>query len=736
MTSVVMVAFQTAAKATRDALFLSNWDVTALPIMVIAASFASLALAYMFSWLMPLIGPVRLIPGALLVSALMLLVEWGLLGSAPEATSVIFYLHYAGFGALLISGFWSIVSERFDPRSAKRYVGRLAAGGTVGGLLGGLMAERVGALLTVSAMLPVLSGLHLLAAVLIVVSPLRHARHRPPADGNEPADELGASGFRTINRTPYLRNLVLLVFLVAVSEMLIDYVFKYRASEAFRGDDLLRFFALFYTGASLLTVILQASGARWAVQKLGLARTVALLPGVSAIGSGVAMLVPGLPTAGVARGGEMVMRNSWYRAGYELLFSPIHPREKRATKSLVDVGVVRVGDIAGGLLVQAILVIVVVEVLALNTMLAMAIGFSIVAMYVARRLHRGYVKTLEKSLIQQGRSLGELDDAATRTAILQTMGMIDVRDLFDQTEPRERSERPSRPSDSSVETLNGDMQRLLALRSTDVSLVRDALSESELGAAHVPRVIGLLAWNDVAVDAIRALRRVARPNIGQLVDHLLDPDEEFTVRRRLPLILAMFPSDRTVDGLLRGLADSRFEVRYRCGRALSHIAKTEPSLTVDSDRVVRAVLGEVAVDDGVWRSRRLLDEMDDESWSPVMDELLIERFDRSLEHVFTLLSLIMPPAPLKIAFKGLHTDDKMLRGTALEYLETALPPEIKMAVWPFLEDDRRRVSEQKPTRDVLEALLQSNQSIVVNLEELRRISKAQKVPKDKDGENG
>jgi len=368
-------------------------------------------------------------------------------------------------------------------------------------------------------------------------------------------------------------------------------------------------------------------------------------------------------------------------------------------------------------------------------MLAMAIGFSFVAMYVARRLHRGYVKTLEKSLIRQGRSLGELDDLATRTAVLQTMGMIDVRDLFDQTDPRERSDRPSRRSNSSVETLDLDMQRLLALRSSDASLVRDALSESELASAHVPRAIGLLAWNDVAVDAIRALRRVAEPNLGQLVDHLLDPNEEFTIRRRLPLILAMFPSDRTVDGLLRGLADPRFEVRYRCGRALSHVAKTEPSLTVAKDRVVEAVLNEVAVDDGVWRSRRLLDDMDDESWSPVMDELLIDRFDRSLEHVFTLLSLIMPPQPLKIAFKGLHTDDKMLRGTALEYLETALPPEIKMAVWPFLEDDRRRVSEQKATRDVLEALLQSNQSIVVNLEELRRISKAQNPPEE-EGEDG
>ena len=151
-------------------------------------------------------------------------------------------------------------------------------------------------------------------------------------------------------------------------------------------------------------------------------------------------------------------------------------------------------------------------------------------------------------------------------------------------------------------------------------------------------------------------------------------------------------------------------------------------MTVNAQRVIASILSEVAVDDGVWRSRQLLDQMDDESWSPVMDELLIDRSDRSLEHVFTLLSLIMPAQPLKIAFKGLHTDDKMLRGTALEYLETALPVEIKMALWQFLKDDRMRQSSDRATKDVMNELLQSNQSIVVNLELLR--SRAEEREKD------
>jgi hypothetical protein len=41
--------------------------------------------------------------------------------------------------------------------------------------------------------------------------------------------------------------------------------------------------------------------------------------------------------------------------------------------------------------------------------------------------------------------------------------------------------------------------------------------------------------------------------------------------------------------------------------------------------------------------------------------------------VFSLLSLVLPREPLQIAFRGLQSSDRQLRGTALEYLEGVLP---------------------------------------------------------------
>jgi hypothetical protein len=76
-------------------------------------------------------------------------------------------------------------------------------------------------------------------------------------------------------------------------------------------------------------------------------------------------------------------------------------------------------------------------------------------------------------------------------------------------------------------------------------------------------------------------------------------------------------------------------------------------------------------------------------------------------------------ATLRIAFRGLHTDDQVLRGTSLEYLQSVLPPDIRDQLWPFLEN-QHSPEIPRPGDATLAALLRSNESIRINLEELRK----------------
>lgn len=198
----------------------------------------------------------------------------------------------------------------------------------------------------------------------------------------------------------------------------------------------------------------------------------------------------------------------------------------------------------------------------------------------------------------------------------------------------------------------------------------------------------------------------------------------------------MCVSQRAADGLLLGLDDQRFEVRFQCARALASVVEKNPRIRIDKNYIFDVVGRETAVGRPVWESHRLLHQLDDSDNRFFVDEFVKDRASRSLAHVFTLLSLVLPPEPLQIAFKGLHTTHQNLRGTALEYLEGVLPPQIRDALWPYLED-QRSAKDQGPKREreeIVADLLRSHESIMVNLRELNARDRQRVKPGDTTSE--
>jgi ATP:ADP antiporter, AAA family len=719
--STVMITFQLAGKATRDALFLSTFGVASLPAMVVTAALVSAVLSIGLAHAMAKSRPSWLVPRLFGLSSALLIAEWGLALQARRPAAILVYLHFTALGALLVSGFWAIVNERFDPSTARRTIARITAGGSLGGLLGGLLPERVGAYLPLTAMLPILAGLHLLAAALVVG--VEHGASHPSED-RATAEGVPAFAPRQILRaSSYLRGLALLVALTSAAEGLLDYVFKARAAAATSsGEELLRFFAAFYTATALLGILIQVTALRGALGRLGIARSAALLPAGVSAGAIGAFLVPGLTPIVIARGVEVILRSSLFRAAYELLFTPVEPREKRATKLLVDVGAARVGDAAGGAVIQTTLMMVGSG--AGRVLLAAAVALSAGALVVARRLHQGYVGALEGSLHRRAGDLPDVvqDDAA---ALLQTIGGFDLSGIRTRTTLFAGTPWMAPPTTSSISTPVNESPLRRAIHTGKAEEVRAALGQGPLAANQIDSAIELLAWDQVAPDAIKALRVVAAEHVRLLVQHLLDQDEDFAIRRRLVNVLIETHTVEAFQGLMEALSDRRFEVRYRAGRALAHMAPDIPGLEVNRQRVYDVVLREMAVERGVWESRQLIDTADDQA-SPMEVEVLRDRASRSLEHLFTLLSLVLPAQTLRLSFHALHTGDKYLRGTALEYLETVLPEAVRAKLWPIL-----RENESQPARPsgesvkALEELLASRESILVALAQVRRVSGVQ-----------
>lgn len=669
-----------AGRAARDAIFLTHFDASALPAMILVTALVSIALVLIGSRAFGRVPPAVWVPASFATTALLLLAVWIAAARAPGVAARILYVLVSGVGPILGSGFWLIASEQFDPHTAKRAFGPIEGAGTLGGLFGGLAAARLATGVDITAMLPLVAVLNL-GCAWSTRRLARSAGATGPAAPRPAATARPRSGLRVLREAPYLRNLAALVLLGTIAATLVDQAFKTQVRDQIgQGPSLGGFFSLYYAALGVVTFVLQAGAARYVLERLGLAAAAGAPALVFLVGGTASLLVPGLRSLLLTRAGEAVFRASIYRSGYELFYTPIQVDDKRRVKSIIDVGFDRSGDILGAILTQQVLRLP--QSGQSTVLLWLAVICAGAGLFVARRLTGGYAQALEKSLIDRAveLELSEIADRTTRTTMLRTLRASGLSSI----------EAAAGPSLSAAAAADPEVAMIVTLRSGDGHRIRSLLrSELPLPGALVPHVIPLLARDEVSREAIRALRSVAEEHVGALVDALTDPGQPFAVRRRLARVFSVCVSQRAADGLMLGLEDLRFEVRSQCGRSLLALLQKNAAVTVDRGRVFALIDREVAVDEEVWKARRLLDAVDDGEAGPFPAARDGTPAGESLAHVFTLLALILPAEPLRVAFRGLHSDDQRLRGTALEYLDSVLPREVHDRLLRRLENGGR-----------------------------------------------
>jgi ATP/ADP translocase len=652
--AIVVLASQLAGKAARDAIFLERFPVTNLPLLLAGSSAFAIVMTFVFANRLRHGIPAHVVRIANLISAALLLVEYALLDVFPRPIATFIFMHQMLLGPILVSGFWSVVSECFDPRTARRVLGTIGTGATIGAVLGAVLAERVAAMIGTAELLPAIALLELFVSWRLsrIVCPV------PPGDDESASPSAAVAN---IARVSLLRRLAVITVIVTIAAALLDFVFKAMATEIVRRpDQLARLFATFHGVVGVLTAIVQWLFGRWALQKLGLARTLATLP-TTVIGFGVAALVaPGIGTFVALRGAENVMRNSLYREAYEVFYTPLLAAERRATKTIIDVGVERLGDLLGGIAVLLVLAFVPAPT---TPLLAGAIALSIAGMVVALHVQRSYVEALERSLLTHALDpeKEEPRDRTTRT----TLEML-----------AQRASAPHAAANSAAQ--------LVELASNDPRRIRRVLDKQALSPPAVALAIGLLARSDVAESAARALAKVAPACLGQLADALRDPHLAADVRAQLPpmIVAAAVDAPRAAlarAGLVACLYDRALAVRSGVAAALAQLCDRHPELAPDPHVVFDGVRRELA--------------------GPMTTD--------AISHLATLLALALPADAIRSAFHGLRSDDPALRGVALEYLENVLPGDICERMWAVLAIEAPATGLKRPIEDVLAELLRA-----------------------------
>ena len=691
LTAAALIAQQVAANAVRDALFLTWYQVTSLPYFMGAAAILAIPAAESSGRLLTRFGPARVVPCILGVSAILFLVEWNLVGEHPRVASALVYGHVSVLGAIGISAFWSLLNERFDPHSAKALMARVAAAAAFGGLAGGVGAERVTALMSRHALFILLG----LSGGVCVAGALFIGGGMPPRRARAGVQEQRQSGWVEIRRVPLLRDLALVVALAAALAAMTDYLLKAEVvSWLGKGESLVRFFGLFYAGTGLAAFLLQALLGRAILARVGLGGSVASHPLLVGAAGLLGFIAPAPWRAVLPRGLDVTLRASIFRAGYELFYTPLAEASKRAAKSTVDVSADCLGKGAG-----AALIVLLTRLDPLYTFVAVNIATVLAAgveFTVARRLRARYVSALEGGLKRHGDDLQQATPRVDFTVAASMVGLdgASIRRALDELAVTKGEAPPDDPIVAAI----------ASLRSGDLSRIQHVLRAPPSDPLLVGALVPLLANRDILKQVVKALTAHGARATGQLVDALLDPATPDSVRRRLPFVLKSCASSLARDGLVQALGSSppgsegpgatlSFEVRLRCGRALVALTGAHPELAVSPQAIFATV------------ERELTGGSDDAALR---------------EHVFNLLALVQEREPINIAALAFDSDDMYLRGTALEYLETVLPPGIFAALVPRLSAVPAAVLHQRGTAVVRAELLEAAATIRVSRQQFLR----------------
>jgi len=674
------LALHVAARSLREGLFLATFPVAQLPKAMLGAALFAIPMALLVAQGMARIGPARLTPIMFLLSACGSVTEWWLLPSLPHAIAIAVYLHVSIGGALLVSAFWSIVNERFDPHSLKAVVGRIGGFSTLGGLAGGLTMERIAHTLSARTSLLLLALLALLSAVFMQRLGVTVSTIKAVPEGPKARERL----------TGYLRTLAMLVACTAAVSAFGDFALKQAAAARYTNlESLVRFFAVFYTAAALASFLIQILLSRRLLDAIGVGRTLSVPPLFSIALGSLSLLAPSLITIGAMRGSDLALGPSLYRTAFEPLFTPVAAASKRRSKALIDVVFDKGGETLASLLILGLLGAA--PALLRHAPSALVIVSSAMAVLLSLRAQRGYVSELEANL-RAGTSndLPDQDDAR-RLLLSGTLHGPEREKLMEQiANLRQAKAGAPEPAPKAVpvgpdEPVDLLVSALRVLLGRDIPAIRALLSGAALDPRLAAFVIPHLGREELAKPAVEALRAMGPSILGVLIEGMHSTSLPVIVRRRIPHVLRSARGERVVRSLLGALSCAGVEVRYRVALALSEVTREDRAHLPQPTEVFALVLSEVAQ-------------------GPL---------DRAaIDHIFALLALTLPRGSVELARQGVLSEDRKLRGTALEYLESLLPEAVRAPLLAALSEHAgpRDAAEKQANADLLGELRRSFRS--------------------------
>ncbi len=288
--------------------------------------------------------------------------------AAPSWLPLTFWIWSNVFVIVLITQFWIVINDVFNPREAKRLIGFFGSGGILGGIIGGLFAGYFARTIP-DYLLYIATGILFVSCIFINYIFIWQKRNKIQDKISEKQTvrqkQPEKVGFRTSwNAVRKHKYLVLLAAVVALTEIvstLIDFQAKTFIENEFVKKDYMSFFGYFEAALLVIPLLFQLFLTSKLIKRYGVRFALLLYPIIillCSLGLAGFAMTAGLVFAIIIKTSDKSLSFSINQSVRELLFIPVSPEIKNRAKIFIDMFINRVAKGAGALILLLVIVIV------------------------------------------------------------------------------------------------------------------------------------------------------------------------------------------------------------------------------------------------------------------------------------------------------------------------------------------------------------------------------------------
>ena len=346
---VILMSAYYILRPVRDAMA-SDWTDAEVSLLWTLNFFISTAVVAVYGIAVSRFRFRYLVPTMYGIFALTFAVFYVLASTSPDRTLIdkSFYVWVSVFSLFHISVFWSFMSDLFNKEQAGRLFSIIAAGASVGGLIGPSIPSFFSASLGTDNLM-LLASMMLLIPIPIIfyLQSLKSTDlHNDNLELTPPSKPIGGNpfaGFKMFLSNPYLLAIGLFIFLYTGISSFVYFELKNLLSELSRVDRT-AIWAQMDLAVNTLSIATGLFATSRIVGRFGMPVTIALVPVLICIGLLVLAISPFL---GAVIGLQIIRRAGNYavtRPAREMLFTRVDRETRFKAKPVIDIVAYRGGD--------------------------------------------------------------------------------------------------------------------------------------------------------------------------------------------------------------------------------------------------------------------------------------------------------------------------------------------------------------------------------------------------------